>query len=652
MHRKSWKHLLYVLMGSISLQAIAQEKSNYSYSEAFGPNFYKNNGTVYRSATGKPGPMYWQNAASYDIKARLNDQQDRITGQVQVTYTNNSPEDLDFIWLQLDQNLFSSTSRGQATIPLSDSRYGSTHTAFEGGYKLSNVKVSDSPTAATYSITDTRMRLNLPAALKANGGKVTFSMDFEFAIPEYGADRTGILNSRDGKIYAIAQWYPRVCVFDDIAGWNTDPYTGPGEFYLEYGDYKVEITAPANHIVVLGGELLNPEEVWTPTQLERYKKAQNSDKTIFIRTENEVSQSTSRPNKKELTWKYALKNAHDIAWASSTAFMVDGAKINLPEGKTALALSAYPKESFGGNAWERSTEYTKAAIEHYSNKWFPYPYPVAVNVASNVGGMEYPAISFCSSKAKASELWGVTDHEFGHNWFPMIVGSNERLHGWMDEGFNTFINSISTEAFNKGEYALKRMNKNFLTYAMFDPKLEPVINSPQNMKERNIGLLVYYKPAYALNLLRNEIIGAARFDAAFRKYIEIWAYKHPTPDDFFRTIENETGENLRWFWRGLFQHNWQLDQAITEVRYPEMNPAKGAIITVANLQKLAMPVEIEATTESGKAITVKLPVEIWERNDSWTFKLNSTEKLKEVKVDPRNVYPDTNPENNIWKLKN
>jgi len=176
MHRKSWKHLLYVLMGSISLQAIAQEKSNYSYSEAFGPNFYKNNGTVYRSATGKPGPMYWQNAASYDIKAKLNDQQDRITGQVQVTYTNNSPEDLDFIWLQLDQNLFSSTSRGQATIPLSDSRYGSTHTAFEGGYKLSNVKVSDSPTAATYSITDTRMRLNLPAALKANGGMVTYTL--------------------------------------------------------------------------------------------------------------------------------------------------------------------------------------------------------------------------------------------------------------------------------------------------------------------------------------------------------------------------------------------------------------------------------------------------------------------------------------------
>lgn len=648
--RKITKAIVFAILSSLSFQSFAQQKSEYNYLEAFGPNFYTYNGNEYRSASGKPGPAYWQNAASYTIKAKLDDKLDRISGTVNIVYTNNSPQDLDFVWLQLDQNLFHKNSIGQATIPLTDSRYGSSSTAFEGGYKLTNILVNNSQNS-NYVISDTRMRINLDTPLKAKGGQVSLNMDFEFSIPEYGADRTGILSREDGKIYAIAQWYPRLAVFDDILGWNTQPYTGPGEFYLEFGDFNVEITAPANHIVVLGGELLNPEEVWTSQQLERYKKAQQSNETIIIRSEKEVTDKSSRPNKKDLTWKFRLNNARDIAWASSSAFIIDGAKINLPSGKSSLALSAYSKESNGGNAWERSTEYTKASIEHYSKKWLEYPYPVAVNVASNVGGMEYPAISFCGHKAKAANLWGVTDHEFGHNWFPMIVGSNERLHGWMDEGFNTFINNISTEAFNKGEYNFKFGNKNSLTAALFNPALEPVVSSPQNMKEKNIGYLVYYKPAYALQLLREEIIGKDRFDIAFRKYIHNWAYKHPSPNDFFRTIENETGESLNWFWRGMFKRNWQMDQAITEVRYQELDPKKGVLITVQNIGKLPMPIEVQLTTVTGKNTTVKLPVEIWERNNSWTFKVNSTEELTQVKLDPRNIYPDINPENNIWKLK-
>lgn len=648
--RRIFSSILFLALATLSMNGYSQQKSVYNYFQAFGPNFYTTDGNMYRAASGKPGPAYWQNAANYTIKATLDDKQDKITGKVQIEYINNSPEDLDFLWFQLDQNLFKNNSIGQAAIPLTDSRYGSSSSNFQGGYRLANILVNNAPTTS-HTITDTRMRINLAEPLKAKGGRVTIHMDFEFDIPEHGADRTGILTRENGKIYAIAQWYPRVCVFDDILGWNTHPYTGPGEFYLEFGNFNVEITAPADHIVVLGGELLNPSEVWTSTQLERYNKAQQSNETVIIRSEKEVKDKSSRPNKKELTWKYRLNNAHDVAWASSTGFIVDGAKIELPSGKTALALSAYPKESNGGNAWERSTEYTKASIEHYSKKWFEYPYPVAVNVASNVGGMEYPAISFCGHRARAGNLWGVTDHEFGHNWFPMIVGSNERLHGWMDEGFNTFINEISTEAFNKGEYNQKFGHKNSLTAALFNPSLEPVISSPQNMKEKNIGYLVYYKPAYALQLLRNEIIGRERFDHAFKKYIQHWAYKHPTPNDFFRIIENETGENLNWFWRGMFQHNWQMDQSISEVRYPEMDPKKGALITIQNLGKLPMPIEVEVTTISGKKITVKLPVEIWERNKFWTFKVNSTEQLTEVRLDPRHVYPDINPENNIWKSK-
>lgn len=644
------RQIIYTAISScllLSQTAHSQIQSAYDYTETFDPIFYTKNGNTYRSASGKPGPAYWQNAADYILKVSLDDKSDRVTASVSIKYTNNSPEELSHIWLQLDQNLFNENSRGQAVVPLEDSRYGTAGSEFDGGFSFNKVTLGDG-SEANYSINDTRMRVELPTPLKPGGNTVDINIDFAYTIPEYGADRTGILNTKNGKIYSVAQWYPRVCVFDDILGWNTDPYTGPGEFYLEYGTYQVEVTAPANHIVVAGGELLNPEEVWTKDQLSRYKKAFQSDKTVMIRSAQEVTDKNSRPQKATLTWKYKLQNAHDFAWASSPAFIIDGAKINTPSGGNSLALSAYPVESNGDNAWERSTEYTKASIEYYSEKWLEYPYPVAVNVASNVGGMEYPGLSFCGYKAKAGSLWGVTDHEFGHNWFPMIVGSNERLHAWMDEGFNSFINDLSTEAFNKGEYNKSFGDRNAISKALANPNLEPIMSAPAGMRERNIGVLAYYKPAFGLRLLRDEIIGAERFDKAFRTYIHNWAYKHPTPDDFFRTIENETGENLAWFWRGWFQNNWTLDQSLANVEYVNMDPKDGALITIDNLQKLALPVVIEATTESGKKIRKKLPVEVWQRNKSWRFKLESIEKLSKVVIDPDNVYPDINSDNNIW----
>ncbi|WP_400262816.1 M1 family metallopeptidase [Sphingobacterium sp. SG20118] len=639
-----------ILSLSITSLSFAQQKSNYSYTEAFAPLFFNNNGDEFRSASGKPGPAYWQNNADYKITAALDDKKNSIAGDVEINYTNNSPDQLDYIWLQLDQNMFSKEGRGQAISPLTKSRYGDANNNFDGGYTISSV-TDLTGKAIEYIITDTRMQIRLPQALASKGGKAGFKIQYSYTIPEYGADRTGILPTAQGNVYAIAQWFPRLCVYDNIRGWNTLPYTGPGEFYREFGNYKVEITAPANHIVVLGGELLNPQEVFTAEQLKRYENAKTSDQTIIIRSAQEVAQKNSRPNKKSLTWKYSLNNAQDIAWASSSSFILDAARINLASGKKSLAISAYPEESNGNNAWERSTEYTKAAIEHYSDQWYEYPYPVAVNVASNVGGMEYPALSFCGNRAKAGSLWGVTNHEFGHNWFPMIVSSNEREFGWMDEGFNTFINEIATESFNNGEYAKKVGDPNSQAVRFTDQRLESVMNTPQNMNERNIGILVYYKPAYGLKLLRNEIIGKERFDFAFKKYISDWAYKHPTPEDFFRSIENGTGENLNWFWRGWFINNWQVDQAISQVSYLKNDPSQGAIITVQNLEKLPMPVVIEATTASGKKIRKKLPVEIWERNQSFDFKIDSKEPLVSVQLDPDHVFPDHVPENNSWTAK-
>lgn len=626
-------------------------QSNYSYLEAFNPFFYKNNGNEYRSASGRPGHLYWQNAVNYNIKAHLNDQTDRITASITIEYINNSPDPLDFIWLQLDQNMFHPEGRGQKIVPLTNSRYGSANSNFEGGYTISGVKWTNGKDVE-HMINDTRMQVFLPEPLAPKGGKTTFTIDYAYTVPKEGADRTGIQDTKNGKIYAIAQWFPRVAVYDDLVGWNVQPYTGPGEFYLEFGNYHVEITAPANHIVVMGGELLNPKEVYTPTQVSRLEQAKKSDKTVLIRSAEEVTQANSRPQgKSELTWKFKLDKAHDVAWASSPSFIIDGAKINLGNGKTSLALSAYPVESNGDNAWERSTEYTKASIEHYSHKWFPYPYPVAVNVASNVGGMEYPAIVFCQWTAKGRSLWGVTDHEFGHIWFPMIVGSNERLHAWMDEGFNTFLNELSTEAFNNGEYHRPFGNANRLAQVYTNPNLEPVMTTPQNMREANIGNLAYRKPGFGLTLLRNQILGPERFDRALRAYIEYWAYKHPTPDDFFRTIENVAGENLNWFWRGWFMHNWRLDQAVSKVAYVDNDPSKGALITVDNLEKLPMILVVEATTVSGAKQRVRFPVEIWERNVSWTFKLDTKEELASVQIDPDNVFPDHNPENNRWVKK-
>jgi aminopeptidase N len=370
---------------------------------------------------------------------------------------------------------------------------------------------------------------------------------------------------------------------------------------------------------------------------------------VIIRSATEIADPKSRPTgKQEITWNFKLKNARDAAWASSAAFIIDAARMNLPSGKKSMAISAYPVESDGVDAWGRSTEYTKASNEFNSNKWLEFPYPAATNVASIAGGMEYPGIVFCGASAKSGALWGVTDHEFGHTWFPMIVGSNERLFAWMDEGFNTFINSLASKDFNGGEYKPRTTDMHNLGKIITSDAFEPIMSSPDNMKERNIGILAYYKPAIGLTLLREQVIGADRFDRAFKTYIERWAYKHPTPDDFFRTIENVAGENLNWFWRGWFINNWKLDQAVTDVKYVKNDPAQGALITIENLEKMPMPVILEIKTKSGKVSRLKLPVEVWQRNKQWTFVYPSVEEIVSVVSDPDKVLPDSNSANNSW----
>lgn len=627
--------------------------NNYNYHDAFAPHFYTKNGTSTRSASGQPGVEYWQNRADYQITVKLDAVKNEIVGTDEITYTNNSPDKLSFVWLNLDQNLFKEDSRGNAVVPLTGSRNGAQGQVFDGGNKIKSVKVISGgktkvETDAKFIVTDTRMQIFLPQELASKGGSVKIKIEFSFIAPFEGSDRMGVLETKNGKIFTIAQWYPRMCVYDDVRGWNTAPYLGASEFYLEYGNFDVKLTVPANHYVVGSGELLNGAEVLPAEQFKRYKAASQSDKTVMIRTAEEVAATASANTTALKTWHFQIKNARDFSWASSPAFILDGAKINLPSGKKALALSAYPVESAGNDAWGRSTEYTKASIENYSKRWFEYPYPAATNVAGNEGGMEYPGIVFCGWKSKGDDLWGVTDHEFGHIWFPMIVGSNERLFAWMDEGFNTFINSLSSFDFNNGEYKQKPSDLHEDVEYLTSPKLEPIMSSPDNMKEANIGVLCYVKPGAGLTILREQILGQERFDKALRTYVERWAYKHPTPDDFFRTIENVAGEDLSWFWRSWFVNNWRFDQGINSIKYVKNDPSKGAVVTVENFDKMPMPIILDVKTKSGKVTRVKLPVEIWQRNNSWSFKHNSTEEIESITLDPDHVFPDYNESNNVW----
>ena len=636
---------LFVFLGS---GLFAQ--TNYDHREAFAPNFYPQSGTQYRSASGQPGPSYWQNAANYKINASLDTNTHIIKGDVEINYINNSPDDLKFLWLYLDQNIYKEDSRGSYTTTQAGGRWANPE--FTKGSIVKNISVTDAANKTStpeYTITDTRMQVWLPQTLKAGGGKVKLKMNFEFKVPQYGTDRMGRLPSKNGTVYEVAQWFPRMAVYDDLQGWNTLPYIGAGEFYLEYGDVEFNITAPASMIVVGGGELLNPQEVLTAEQLKRYNQAKNSDKTVMLRSEQEVKQASSRPAKSTLTWKFRLNDTRDVAWAASTAFVWDAAKINLPGGKKSLAMSAYPVESIVKDGWQRSTEFTKASIEHYSEMWYAYPWPVAVNVAGIVGGMEYPGIVFCSYKSAGADLWGVTDHEFGHAWFPMIVGTNERKYAWMDEGFNTFINGISSKKFNDGEFADQSYFPGDLTKYIFHDYMDGLYNQPDVIQQENLGIAAYLKPAVMLNALRDVVLGPERFDAAFREYIKRWAFKHPTPYDFFHTMENVSGEDLGWFWRSWIMNTWKLDQGVKGVSYVDKIPSKGAFITIENLEKMPMPVIVQIKETNGKEHNLKLPVEVWQRGATWTFKVPTTSEIQDIILDPEKVLPDLNRTNNQWK---
>jgi hypothetical protein len=638
--------LLCAGMFTARAQNAEEPKSNYDQHKIFDPLFYPDKGNEFRTAGGTPGSKYWQNRADYKLNVTLDTAKHSVTGTTLITYTNNSPDPLGFLWLMVDQNIYKSDSRAEATSPVEGGRFN--NKTFTQGDEIKGVYIISKTGKAEkvdYLVTDTRLQIKLKDTLRAGGAKTQIRIDYKFDVPEYGTDRMGRQKTKDGWIYEIAQWYPRMEVYDDVTGWNVIPYMGASEFYLEYGNFDYTVTAPANLVVVGSGELLNPAEVFSPKIMSRMNAAKASDKTVMIKDSVDLTMRDSYPQKPSLTWHFYCKNARDVSWAASKAFLWDAARINLPSGKKALAQSVYPIESKGMGAWSRSTEYVKACIELYSSQWFEYTYPVATNVAGIVGGMEYPGIVFCGRQSQGGSLWEVTNHEFGHNWFPMIVGSNERKYAWMDEGFNTFINKVDTKVFNNGEY-FEPYDAQKTAPRMFSEDADAIMNTPDVIQPGYLGYAAYDKPALGLTILREQILGEKRFDYAFKTYIKRWAFKHPTPWDFFHSMDNAAGEDLSWFWKEWFTTTLKLDQSVKAIDYIDNDPSKGALITIENSEGMALPVTIAVKEENGNGSTVKLPAEIWQRGGTWTFAYKSTSKITYATLDPDHVLPDVKLQNN------
>ena len=612
---------------------------------------------IYRSSNGSPGPGYWQNQADYEIHAGLNTAEKQLKATEIISYTNNSPDALPCLWVQLEQNIYRNDSRaklmGRTGRPRRSAATAPPENTSTEGYVLDAVDVESGKqiTKADYAISDTRMQIRLAEPLKSHGAKLKIHIRYHYQIPGVWGGRTSWGMSEKGEIYDMAQWYPRMAVYDDLHGWDTLPYVG-SEFYLEYGNFDYFITAPSAMLIVGSGELVNPEDVLTKTQIDRLAAARNSDKTVFIRSAAEVNDPASRPQQAGmLTWHFHMDHTRDVAWSASPVFIWDAARINLPGGNKALAMSVYPPESVGADAWDRSTEYVKDTVEHFSKQWFPYQWPTAISVAGFSTGMEYPGIVFDGIKDKGSFLFWVTAHEIGHDWFPMIVGSNERRHAFMDEGFNTFIDIDESATFQGGKYGPKRDSEysaggeppDTILKVLDNPEA-PSLMMPADAYPGQLGHPVsYFKGAYGMVLLREQILGPERFDWAFRKYIKDWAYKHPSPSDFFREMESGAGEDLGWFWRGWYFNNWKFDMAVEQIQ--------GNQVTISNRGQLTLPATVEATFHDGTSTRVKIPVESWLSKATYVWNVAGGKPIASVRVDPDHVLPDDDRTNNERKVE-
>jgi hypothetical protein len=548
----------------------------------------------YRTGSGAPGPKYWQQRADYVITAELNDATQSISGSEIINYFNNSPEQLKYLWLQVDQNIFKAGNMTSATNTLALEDTVQTRALagdldlydFDGGYKIKSVKDAAGK-ALPYIINNTMMRIDLPQALAPNQ-KYVFSIEWSYNIGDRMKDgsRSGYeYFPEDGNyVYTIAQWFPRMCVYDDVNGWQNKQFLGQGEFALVFGNYNVKITVPADHIIAATGALKNANQVLTSTEAQRFEKAKTTfDKPVIIVTQAEATEKEKTKSIAKKTWEFNAENVRDFAFASSRKFIWDAQAVKVGD-KTPLAMSYYPKE--GNPLWEQeSTKAVKNTLITYSKYSIDYPYPHATSVHAASIGMEYPMICFnfgrpnkdgtVSDRVKYGMI-GVVIHEVGHNFFPMIINNDERQWTWMDEGLNTFI-QYRTETENYINFPSRRGPADkIVPYMKSDASLQrPLMTNSEQIIM--FGAEQYAKTATALNILRETVMGPELFDRAFKEYATRWAFKHPKPGDFFRTLEDASAVDLDWFWKGWFYTTDNCNQSIDQVKWMTLRKADSKI---------------------------------------------------------------------------
>lgn len=579
---------LTVALGAFAQEVKTEEKKRESghYDENKFRQMYTEMATpnMFRTASGAPGPAYYQQKADYKMNLELDDKNKKLYGSETITYHNNAPESLEYLWVQLDQNI----ERPDSKTPLAESEALSKSIStdgfakkfmekpFQGGFNIEYVKDAKG-NPMNYTINQTMMRIDLAKPLK-NGEKITFSIKWWYNIVNYQEQvnngRSGYEQFPDGnRLYVMAQFYPRMAVYSDVEGWQNMQFWGRGEFALAFGDYDVNITVPADHIMEGTGVIQNKSEVYTPEQMKRWALAETTfDKPVVIVTQEEAMQAEKGFSEQKKTWRFKAQNVRDFGFSTSRKFIIDAMAVNLPTNKP-LAISIYPKEA--NPLWgDLSTKAVAHTLKTYSHHTFDYPYPKAVSVSAEDQGMEYPMIcwnygrpdekGFVSDRTKYGML-GVIIHEVGHNFFPMIVNSDERQWSWMDEGLNTFLEYLTEVSFDPNFPATRGPAKNIVPYMKGNQQyLEPIMSNSEGIY--NFGANAYGKPATGLNILRETIMGRELFDHAFKTYANRWKFKHPTPEDFFRTMEDASAVDLDWFWRGWFYSTDYTDMGIKDVK--------------------------------------------------------------------------------------
>jgi len=576
------KALLFLFL-LISFAPFAQENTNQSKFKQLHQALPTPN--EYRTASGAPGDRYWQQKVDYDMQIRLDDDKQQVYGEETITYVNNSPDELTYLWVQLDQNMRAKDSdthkirRSSMSDEMSFSDVRNLEPWFDGGFKIDYVKDAGNKDLA-YTVNKTMMRVDLPSSLKP-GGKFVFKIKWWYNINDRmkigGRSGYEYFEDEDNYIYTIAQFYPRLAAYTDYQGWQHKQFLGSGEFTLEFGDYKVALTVPSDHIVASTGVLQNPKTVLSAEQRKRYEKAKNADQPVMIVTEDEAREAEKGKEKGMKTWIFHAENVRDFAWASSRKFIWDAMGVQIGDNRP-MAMSYYPKE--GNPLWEQySTKAVAQTLETYSKHTIDYPYPIAISVHTKWIGMEYPMICFNGGRPEEDGTYtertkygmiSVIIHEVGHNFFPMIINSDERQWTWMDEGLNTFCQYLTEKEWDRNYPTRRGPARNIREYMGGDKsRISPIMTNSESIYQ--FGNNAYGKPATALNILRETIMGRELFDHAFKEYARRWAFKRPEPADLFRTMEDASAVDLDWFWRGWFYTNDHVDMSLKSVKWYQMD---------------------------------------------------------------------------------